>query len=221
MFRFLLVLLLLVVGVLAYLWFGSQSMPSWYQGEEQDQQHSINRLSSQIGEQGVANFLGKKFADVMRGEVLLNEDEFNALLAASLASHKDGRRLLRVSDAVRAELHSNELEIGAVINLAKLQKEEPKARKAINKALEVLPFDPGDKIYVAILGKPVARNGNLGLSSDVSLQIGALPIPSSVLKNAGVPVEKVAQESLPLKLLKVRDVTTEKGQIRLAVRPTF
>jgi len=221
MFKFLFFVLLMILGLVAFFWFGSQSTPSWVQQEEVTQEANLVRLSSQIEQQGVANFLGDKFADVMRGEVVLSEDEFNAVLQASLAGHEDGRRLLRVSDVVRARLSPNELEIGAVINLAKVRREEPKAREAIEEALAVLPFDVGESVFVALRGEPVARNGQLGVKENISVQLGAIPLSAGFLKSLGVPTERIEQESIPLRLLNLKSVQVEQGQIRLGVRPRF
>ena len=221
MFRFIFLLLLVLLGAVAFLWFGSKSTPDWMAEEGAQEKATVNRLSAQIQQQGVANFLGEKFADVMRGEVVLNEDEFNALLQASLVSHKDGRRLLRVSDVVRARLSPNQLEIGAMINLAKVRQEGPKARKALEEALAVLPFDPGDSVFVAVRGEPTARNGNLGVKQDVSLQLGAVPISAGFLRSLGVETERLERESVPLSLLRIKSVKAEAGQIRFGVSPKF
>lgn len=221
MLRFLLVVLVLFAAVGSYVWFSANSLPSWYDEAPAKQNSNLSKLSKQVQNQGVANFLGGKFADVMRGEVTLNETEFNALLMASLASHEDGRRLLNVSDKVHAQLRKNEIELGAVINIAKLRRAEPKARKAFEKAVDVLPFDLDDKLFIAIKGLPVARNGNLGLDENVSLKIGSLPISNSLLRSAGVSVADLATESLPIKSLSIRSVNVEKGQIRIGVRPRF
>ncbi len=221
MFRLILFLLLLVVAGATYVFFSTKSLPDWYQPESTNRDEAMIRLGEQIETQGVAMFLGDKFADVLRGEVALNEDEFNALMMASLRRHEDGRRLLAISDVVRADLQHNRIEIGAIVNFKKVQQAEPKAREAFEKALEVLPFSPGEKVYVGLQGTPVARNGNLGVAEDVSLQIGALPISNRLLKSAGVPVERLAKESLPITALKIRSIRVSNDRIVLGVRPKF
>lgn len=221
MLRILFIVLLLVVAGAAYMWFSVRSIPADYQAWEAEKAQRIERLGRKIEDQGTAKFLGDKFADVLRGEVVFDEDEFNALLLASLASHEDGRRLLAVSDVVRADLRNGEIEVGAIVNMNKLREVEPRAKEAFEQALAVLPFDPGDKIFVAAIGTPIARGGNLAVDSDARLQIGALPISNQLLKRVGFPVEKISSESVPLKSLSIRSVAVGADEIRLNVRPRF
>lgn len=221
MFKFLLLIVVVLVGLLAFFWFGAQATPSWVQEGGYSQDANLNKLSRQIQQRGVANFLGDKFADVLRGELVLNEDEFNALLQASLSNDQDGRRLLRVSDVVRARLLPNMVEFGAVLNLNKIRQEDPKARKAIEEALAILPFDVGETVFVAISGEPVARSGNLGVKLDVSLQIGSLPISSAMLNTLGVDTGRLANESIPINLFSLQSVKAEQGKIRFGVLPKF
>lgn len=221
MLRILLVVILLILGGAAYLWFSAQSMPDWYSENQSKEQQTIDRLSENIESQGMAKFLGDKFSDVMRGEVVFSEDEFNALVVNSLRTHEDGRRLLAVSDAVHADLRDGEIEFGAVVNIDKLGRVEPRAKQAFERAMENFPLQAGDKVFVAVVGTPIARNGNLALADNVSLKVGAIPISSALLKRVGVPVHKLNREDLPLRLLKIKSVISEEGKIRFAARPRF
>ena len=221
MFKFLLFLILIVGGVLAFLWFGSQSLPGWYEEESTTNQKQVAALVNKIEREGTAQFLGDKFADVMRGKVVLDEDEFNALLLASLARHKDGRRLLQVSDVVRADLRAGEIELAAIIDLEKVQEIEPKARKTLREVRDYLPFALDEKVFVAITAEPVARNGGVGVSENISLQIGAVPISATFLRRAGVPIDRLKREFVPLRNLNIQDIQTRDGELELRVLPKF
>ena len=221
MIRFLFILLLLVAAFVAGAWYTAQSLPSWYEQEKPQSQRVANNLSEEIKKKGVGSFLGGKFAEVMNGELNLSETEFNALMLASLQSSKGGRRLLAVSDGVNAQLRNDELEIGAVVDLKKLAATDAKSKKAVDKLTDALPFLSNQKLSVAISGTPIARDGNIAFDQDLSLTIGSVPIPNSVLKSLGVPVERATQESLPLKYLKVTSVNLKEDQITLGVLPSF
>ena len=221
MLRFLLVFLLIVVGCAAYLWMSFQSLPDWYTEGKSNHQQTASQLSKKIDEQGSESFLRDKLAGILLGEVVLTEDEFNSLLVASLLSNKDGRRVLAVSDAVHADLRDGEIEFGAVINMDKLGNVEPRAKRAFERAMKVLPLSSEEKIYVAVIGTPVARNGNLAIADDVRVQIGSIPISNRLLKQVGVPTHRLNEEDLPLRPLQIRSVASFDGEIRLGARPNF
>lgn len=221
MLRILLIIILLLSGLAAYLWFSVQSLPDWYAENDNKQQQNIERLSQAIERQGVAHFLGDKFADVLRGDVVFSEDEFNALVLSSLRNHTDGQRLLAVSEAVHTDLTNGEIEFGAVINMAALARAEPKAKQAFERAMQVLPLKADDEIFVAIVGTPIARNGNLALADDVRVRIGSIEISNGVLSRLGVPVHKLNQEDLPLQRLRLSSITPLDGEIRIVATPRF
>jgi len=141
----------------------------------------IDRLSEKIKRQGVAKFLGSKFTDVLDGSVAFDETEFNAVFLASLKSNKDGKKLLAVSDAVKAFIHDDEIELTAVINLEKLELVEPKARKAIEKFDRIFPFLNDSRVALTVYGTPVARDGKVAIRDDFHIKVGAIPISNDSL----------------------------------------
>lgn len=221
MMRFLLILLGLIVLVLAFGWYKIQSLPDWYETNNQAHEKVVNDLSKQISQQGVGGFLAGKFADVMDGKLQLNQTEFNALLLASLQNSRDGKRLLRVSDDVRAIITKENLEIGAVIDLDKLSSEDPELGKKVRKLVHYLPLWEKNSVYIAVLGEPIARQGELAITDNLSLKIGAIPIGNNVLRQLGVPLEEIARKSLPLRYLSVQDVQLSEQQIAMSVLPRF
>ena len=219
MIRFILIVLLLLVGAVLLLGYSSQTLPDWYQAEQSRGDQVTQQLSAEIDRQGTAKFLGDKFSQVMNGELTLSEAEFNAVLLASLQSSRDGRKLLAVSDAVNADLTNDGIEFGAVINLDKAAQMDAKAKKAVDKLVDTLPFLNKSKVYIAVQGRPIARNGNLAFTEDISVQIGSIPISHSILKQLGVPLYKVSNESLPLRYMSIKAVSTNDDEIVLQVLP--
>ncbi|MEO0368029.1 MAG: hypothetical protein AAF197_04495 [Pseudomonadota bacterium] len=218
MFKFFVILLLLVILVAGGIWFSAQSLPGWYE-EDEPAVSASERLSQQVQQQGVGGFLGSKLSQILGGKLVLNETEFNALLMASLRADKDGQKLLAVSDAVNATIHPTGIEIGAVINLNKVEKIDARARETVEKVNQIFPFLNKSRVAVALIGMPVARNGELGVKDDFSVKVGAIPISNDSLRQLGANVERANYESLDLKYLRVKSVSLRDGEIELSVTP--
>ena len=217
--KVILALLFLVLLVVGLGWFAMQSLPAWYQADQPN--HQALQLSEQIEREGVVRFLASRSADVMRGELQLNQTEFNALLLASLKSSRNGRRILRVSDAVNANLTEQGIEFGLVIDLQKAARQDAKSRRAIDKIQRILPLLDDSQLYLSFTGKPIARNGEIAFADDISMQIGSLPLSRSLLETFGVSGQRVDEMSLPLRYLKVSSVQTGEDRITLGVQPRF
>jgi len=221
MIRFILLLVLVALGI-AVAWYSAQSLPDWYQASDKSPQQRVTKqLSEQIKQRGVAGFLGDKFADVMNGQLILSQAEFNALLLASLESSKDGRRLLNVSEAVNAQIRDGELELGAVLNLDKVAQLDARSRQAVDKLTGALPFLDKSRMFLAVTGRPIARLGNIAFDDDFVIKIGSVPISSDLLSQLGVPVEKAASASLPIKYMTVKSIVLTDEKITLGVFPRF
>lgn len=221
MIRILIVIVMVIILTLGFVWYSSQSLPDWYQPQESQQEKVVEQLSEQINQQGIGQFLGSKFAGVMNGQLQLSEPEFNALLMASLQSDVDGRRLLSVSDALNAQIREDELELGLVLDLDKVALLDAEARDAVNRVTDALPFLDKSKLFLAVTGEPIARDGGIAFGKDFTVTIGMLPISSSLLSQLGVPVHKASNASLPLRYLRVQSIKLEQGQINLGVLPRF
>jgi len=219
--KFLLMVIVLVVAAVGIMWASAQSLPSWFNEQETQQDRNQKVLAARIEKQGVGKFLGNKFADVLKGRVVLTEDEFNLLLLASLKTSDDGRKLLAVSDAVNAKLTDGQIEIGAVINLDKVEKIDAKARKAVERVSGMFPFLSGSRMSVSVIGRPVARNGEIAIKDDFSAKVGAIPISNNALRQLGAKVERANSTSLALKNLSVKSIDVQDGQVTLNVFPRF
>lgn len=221
MFKIIASILLVVILLAGGAWYSAQSLPSWFEESVSQEDKNIERLSEDIKRKGVAKFLGTKFSDVLDGSVVFDETEFNAILLASLKSSDDGKKLLSVSDAVKAFLHDDEIELTAIINLDKLEKIEPKAREAVEKFDRIFPFLNDSRVALTVYGTPVARNGNIAIKDDFHIKVGAIPISNASLKSLGAKVERANSTDLPLKYLSVQSIGLLDGQIEFGVLPKF
>ena len=219
MFRFLFIILVLAVAIGAGLWYQAQSLPSWYDEDVGSNSKITTDLSKQIRAGGAASFLSGKLSQVLSGRLSLNETEFNALLLASLQADEDGRKLLAVSDAINATITDSGIELGAVINLNKVEKISASARRNVENVNKIFPFLDQSRVAVALIATPVARNGRLGIKDDFSMRVGAIPISNDSLRQLGADVERANYESLDLKYLSVNSITLNDGELLLGVTP--
>jgi len=118
MFKTVFAIVLVVLAVGAYGIYSARALPEWFDESKANTDFADEAIKKELGNGGV-DLLARKSVDILRGRVSLDSDEFNALLMASLKADEDGRKLLEVSDGVRAFLRQGEIEISAVINLNK------------------------------------------------------------------------------------------------------
>lgn len=221
MFRFLFILLLIVILGLGIAWFSMQSLPSWFDPDSSQEDQVVEQLKQQIDQQGARAFLGNKLQDIVRGKLVMSEPEFNALLLASLEADEGGRQVLSVTDAIRAFIHKDQIEIAAIFNLDKIERVNPKARKTVERFDKLFFFLDGSRVSVSVYGTPVVRNGEIGIKDDFYLKVGAIPITNNTLRQLGVKVERANQESLALKLLRITSIETVENEITMGVRARF
>lgn len=213
LFSLLLIITLVVGGSLL----GFSSMPAWYDASQSGTFDAIDDISQLIEKKGKHKFFEEKLADFLRGHVTLDEEELNALLYTKLQKEKDGRRLLAVTDGVRAQIKGNSVELGAVLDVDKLQQLDAKTRAKINKYLEKLSILKGRKIYLAIEGRPISRSGQLAVADDVTFKIGSIPVPTKILESLGVSLNKLRKESVSVRNIRITDVRIENKQIIASV----
>jgi hypothetical protein len=196
-------------------------LPSWFDDTQTQEEQLSEQLSEQIKREGVGSFLGSKVSDILGGKLELTETEFNVLFLASLKLDEDGRKLLAVSDAIKAIIHQDHIELGAVINLDKVEKVDPKARKAVEKVNRLFPFLNDSRVALTVYGTPVVRDGKIGIKDDFHIKVGAIPISNDSLRQLGAKVERANTSNLNLIYLSVNSLVMQDGKITLGVLPRF
>ena len=132
---------------------------------------------------------------------------------------RDGRKLLKVSDGVRAFLRDGEIEVSAVINLNKLERVEPKARRALEKFDQLFWVIEDGRIALSLFGTPVARRGGIGIKDTFHVKIGAIAFSNDTLRSLKVPVERANEAELAIRYLSLKSVRVAPQEIQLGVRP--
>ena len=219
MFRILLFILVVIAGVSGFSWMKASALPDWYdQTALEGANDPVEEFSKIIQNQGMEAFFSGKLSDLLAGKLILNQDEFNALILTSIAVNADGQKLLAVSDIVRAQIHENGLEIGLVINLKKLKQQNA---DKFNDLLGVLSILNDERVYLAVTGQPVAKNGELAFADNIAFKIGNLSVSDSLLGSIGISTEQLKQQTLKISYLTIKDVSLEGNNIGMAVRPSF
>lgn len=216
--KFIGVLLLIILLAVAAGWYSMQSLPAWFDEQASQEQQAVNALSQKISEQGMEAFLGDKIFDLVHGQIVFDETEFNALLLASLQLDEGGQQLLKVSDGIHTSIHEGEVEIAAIINLDKVEQVNPNARAAVERFDKFFFFLDDSRLAVSVYGTPIVRNGHLGIKDDFHIKVGAIPISNSTLRQLGVEVERANEIELALRLLTLSSVNFEKGKISFAAK---
>lgn len=200
-------------------WHSAQSLPGWFSDAASQESQTTEELNTQIRQQGATRFLDNKAAKSSDGNVVLNNTEFNAVLLASLESHDEGQILIAISDAIKAFIKKDQLEISAIVNLDKVEKINPKARESVEKFDRFFPFLNGSRVAITVYGTPVARNGNIAIKDDFHIKVGAIPISNNTLRQLGVDVERANNTDLPLGNRSINNITLRDGEIEFSISP--
>lgn len=217
MFKTVLAIVVVAIAVSAYGIYSARALPSWFDESKANGQYADDAINKQLGRGG--NLLAQKSLDILRGTVAFDEEEFNALILASLKADKDGRRLLQVSDGIRAFLREDEIEISAVINLNKLGTLEPKVREAIEKFDRLFWVIEDGRVAVTLFGTPVVRRGGLGVKDTFYAKVGEMEFSNETLRSLKVPVEEANKTELSVKYLSLKSVNVKPSKIEFGVRP--
>ena len=156
---------------------------------------------------------GCAIASANAPQIVLNQQQFNALLLDSLQADDKGRQVLAVSDQINTTLSDGEIQIGALINLDKVEKVNAKARAIIEKLDNVLVFLEGSQMRVSLIVRPLARNGEIAIYDDFSAKVGLIPISNDALQTLGVAVQQANNNSLALKNLSLQSIKVLDGEV--------
>lgn len=155
------------------------------------------------------------------GRIELDEPQLNDLLRRSLDEHPQGRRLKRAVKAVRASIDGDRLELGVVANLADLgaAAETDREAGAVRRLARLAPWLGDRDVYLAVRGRPRARDGHLVFDRDGELKVGGITFDiADVASRLGVPEERLDRGlELPLSGMTVEDVEVAGGRLVLSL----
>ncbi|MEW6494321.1 MAG: hypothetical protein AB1589_17675 [Cyanobacteriota bacterium] len=155
-------------------------------------------------------------------ELELNNQEVNTLVMTTVAQDLRLNSVLASTPGLNTTIKDGILEIGTVINLENLSKNQLAEREiaALDKVVTTLPFLEKQKLYVAISGQPKIENGKVKLDETTKIKLGnlSLSIPE-LAQRLGISQEEIERNlhlSLKLENLKVNEleITDDKALIK-------
>ncbi len=154
------------------------------------------------------------------GQVSIDSQMLTELATTALASSRDGREFLRVSDGIAATIDPEAVEIGAVFDLSALNEEELSrdTREGLAKLRGAAPFLLNAKRYLGVRGLPRATRGRLGFEPGATLRVGVLGLPVDAL--AWLGSDEIGNASVALPDLEVTRVSVEADRLTVEARPT-
>ena len=156
--------------------------------------------------------------------VSLNAQDFNQLVQAEISNQLQSRKIAPVLPNIQANLENNNLELGTVINPAKLKTLDlPRQQQAmVERVVSKFPQLKDRDIYIGIEGQPKLENGQLTLPNNSQVRIGNLTFTlSEVAQKLGVDPTRL-QQSLNLNIdeLNLQDLQFKENEVILKVNPS-
>ncbi|MGJ3249401.1 MAG: hypothetical protein ACFE0I_25425 [Elainellaceae cyanobacterium] len=135
--------------------------------------------------------------DGIRLQVEVSEADINQLVKDAIASNADRSSLLAGADDFSLTIRNGTVEGGARVSLADIPIDQlgERERTALESATSLIPGLGNRDIYVGVVGRPRAENGEIKLGDDLTLKLGRLNLPfSQISSRLGVPVDSIEQE---------------------------
>jgi len=113
--------------------------------------------------------------------VELDGQQVNQIVTAAIAQSPEGQALLQNGFSTTVE--DGKIKGGVVVNLSELPTEglTEQERTALNRVLAFVPVLGRRGVYLGIEGSPTVQNGRLRLDENMSVKVGNLTLPASVV----------------------------------------
>jgi hypothetical protein len=124
--------------------------------------------------------------------VELDGSQVNQIVTAAIAQSPEGQALLQNGFSTTVE--DGKIKGGVVVNLSELPTEglTEQERAALDRVLAFVPVLGRRGVYLGIEGSPTVQNGRLRLDENMSVKVGNLTLPASVVASQlGLSLEEV------------------------------
>jgi len=113
--------------------------------------------------------------------VELDGQQVNQIVTAAIAQSPEGQALLKNGFSTTVE--DGKIKGGVVVNLSELPTEglTEQERAALDRVLAFVPALGRRGVYLGIEGSPTVQNGKLRLDENMSVKVGNLTLPASVV----------------------------------------
>lgn len=231
MFKRLLLLLCCAIGgtgaVLFFFWQQATQLPTVYTNPSiiASPTPITEQTQTQI-QQSQQQVLSKIFEHLKdsnaKGEVQLDANEVNTLIASGIAKTTDKSGLAQAVVSTNTQIQDGKISAGAVIDLRTISVKELSVEEqaAISQLLSTVPILKYRPIYIEVEGKPSIHNKQVTLDDKTRVKLGNLSFPlSDMYQRFGISEESVKQQvSKELKNLPVEVKDVEVMGDRLVVR---
>lgn len=200
---------LIVVGVAYYLYSQATHIPDWYTKPDKEIILTKQLASSeQLSKEARALFFSKE-------KPKIEEKHVSAILLSTLKKQL-GSNTEKVIKGIKTTISKKGVVVEAVVNLKELptRRLPSKIRRALQQILKKLPAGLAKRIYVKFDGKPILKNGQLGLSKSSTISLGGIDIPLSQLMK-GFGGFKSNEDIIPLVKSHFTTLQLEDASIKL------
>jgi hypothetical protein len=113
--------------------------------------------------------------------VELNSQQVNQLVAEAIAQSPEGQALLQ--NGFSTTIEDGQIKGGVVVNLSELPTDglTEQERAALDRVLAFVPALGRRGVYLGIEGNPTVRNGKLQFDKNMTVKVGNLSLPASVV----------------------------------------
>ncbi|MDG2614838.1 hypothetical protein HPC62_04200 [Thermoleptolyngbya sichuanensis A183] len=113
--------------------------------------------------------------------VELNSQQVNQLVAEAIARSSEGQALLQ--NGFSTTIEDGQIKGGVVVNLSELPTDglTEQERAALDRVLAFVPALGRRGVYLGIEGNPTVRNGKLQFDENMTVKVGNLSLPASVV----------------------------------------
>ncbi|MBD2577862.1 hypothetical protein [Oscillatoria sp. FACHB-1406] len=191
----------------------SQTAVSSSPGELQAQKTEvIQKIERQIADQ-------RSNAPQQDARVSLESQDLNDLIVSSIAEKPKGEKFLEATRGVQTKIEPEKLEVGAVVNLDRLDSEvlSGSGKAALEKVLQKFPVPSDREVYIGIEGVPTVENGRLKVDNNTRVKVGNVSLSIvEVAKQLSVPPEMlVSGINQKLENISVSELQLEKDRLVL------
>lgn len=145
--------------------------------------------------------------------VELNSQQVNQLVAEAIARSPEGQALLQ--NGFSTTIEDGQIKGGVVVNLSELPTDglTEQERAALDRVLAFVPALGRRGVYLGIEGNPTVRNGKLQFDENMTVKVGNLSLPASVVASQlGLSLTKLEARinaELEARGIDLRDVRVE------------
>jgi len=208
------------IAALAYYWNTATKLPSWYTSKSPTTQSVVVKETEMLKQtnikprQTVKDKIetARQQGNQESVEINLTEADLNDLVISEVVKKTGNKKLPEAVKGINTTIQNGKIESGAVVNISQIptDKMRQKEKIALTNLTKTFPFLENQEVYVAVVGKPSVKNGQIKFDDNAEIKVGNLSFTlDEISQKLGVPKEQIEKRiNLELKLgtVKVEDI---------------